>query len=361
MPRSVHPVFEYFVYDSNQGISKCVVDDCNSVLKGKHSSNLTKHVQRKHKNLAKLLNEKLKQIKTKTLVQKRKPSFVNVKICRENFLLGCLESIVIDGRPFNLLQGKGLQRMIAPIIEEFNHTQAPISTCPESIQQKGMNACDVIRNEIAFELKGKLISLQLDLTTHMSRSIFGVNVQYYVGDQLKIRTLAMRRLLENTTGLNLAREVEQILHEFGLDVDNIYAITTDNGPNVLACTKFLRIMQERRLEEFLLNQNAETVDMEALMELIDIETQRIMRGQSLYFLHQIHCAAHTLNLVLGDVFGREDIGAFLERFRKLVRALKRPNINNLMTKKGLKAAIIDCDVLWNSIYNMVSATIIFNL
>lgn len=73
MPRVIHPIFEYFVYNSEEDKSKCVVDDCDSILKGKHSANLTKHVIRKHGNLKKQLDEKLKNyLKKKNNYSKNK-------------------------------------------------------------------------------------------------------------------------------------------------------------------------------------------------------------------------------------------------------------------------------------------------
>lgn len=269
--------------------------------------------------------------------------------------MGCLESIVIDGRPFKLMQGKGIQRMIGPIAEEFDRVQAPISTGSEYLQKKGLQAQGIIKKKIKSELRGKLVSLQLDLTTHLNRCIFGVNTQYYVDDQLKVKTLLMKRLPDNTTGVNLAKGIENTLYDYALDIDNIYTITTDNGANVLACTKILRIMQERRLEEFVSTQNIDSVNMEAVIALIDIEAERIQRGQPLHFIHQIHCAAHVLNLVIGDVLGTSDMETFLKICRDLVKILRRPTIMNLLKKKGFKMPIIDCDVRWSSVYNMVSA------
>lgn len=249
-------------------------------------------------------------------------------------MIGCLESVVIDGRPFNLMQGKGLQRILRPIIDEFDRVQMPISTSSEYIQRKGMEMQEAIKEKIKSEMRGKLVSLQLDLTTRMNRHILGVNTQYYIDGEFHVRNLAMRTLSVNTTALNLAHEVEQILHEYDLSIHDIYTITTDNGTNVLGCTKILRIMQERKMEEYLSTQNANTVDMEALMALIDIETQRIRCGEPLHFLFQIHCAAHTLNLVLGDVLDMPEIKNFISTCRILVKNLRRPTIVKLLQKKA---------------------------
>lgn len=247
MPKNVHPIFDYFHYDEEKKKSKWLVVDCDIELSGKHAANLTKHFQRKHKNLQKNLDDKLKKYgKRKAAVQKKRSStFITAKICREDFLMGCLESVMIDGRPFSVFNGKGMQRIFRPNIEEFNRAGVPITTSGEYLQMKGNDARKIIKDKIISELNEKLVSLQLDLTNHSEKCFLTVNTQYYVGDQFKLWTLAMKRLLDSTASLNIAREIEKILNEFDLKVDDVYAITTDNGPNVLCCTNILQIMQER--------------------------------------------------------------------------------------------------------------------
>lgn len=290
--------------------------------------------------------------------QKKKATVISVKISQEDFLMGFLESVVINCRPFALLKDSGLQRIIRPIIDKFSRVKAATPTDPDYIQHQAIRVAEVIKNKIKTEIKGKLVSLQLDLATRMNRCILGVNIQYYRKDKLTVRTLAMRNLLDSTESLNLALEIERILHEFDLNVDDIYTITTDNGANVLCCTKVLRIMQERQLEKFISTQNIDNVNVEALIELVDIETNRVVQNQSLHFIHQVHCSAHTANLVIGDALNTGKVKVQVETCRALVKHLRRPTIANLMVAKGLKMAILDCDIRWSSAHGMVSVQFI---
>lgn len=100
-------------------------------------------------------------------------------------------------------------------------------------------------------------------------------------------------------------------------------------------------------------QNIATVNMEALNELIDIETNLISQGQPLHFLHAVRCSAHTLNLAIVDALGRGEVQILVAKCHKIVKHLRRPNICGLMRAKGLKMAILDCVTRWNSVDEMV--------
>lgn len=99
------------------------------------------------------------------------------------------------------------------------------------MQSNAKDVCELVKIHIKSELNGRLLSLKLGLTHHMNRCVFGVNVQFYVGDKLIVRTLGMKRLLENTVAVNLAIALKEILEDYNINIKNIYTITTDNGTN----------------------------------------------------------------------------------------------------------------------------------
>lgn len=233
-----HPVFDYFEYDQNDDKSSCKVGDCAYQAKGKHANNLCKNIYGKHKQISNELKEKRRQfaIARDKLINCAEKRYVSVKIERSELLLGCLELTTIDGRPFTILNDKGFQRILRPIIDELRSNGVSVPLNPEHIKRKANEMQEIVKGRIRSEMKGKLLSLQLDLTRHLQRSILGVNVQSFVDNKLVVRTLAMKRTLEQKTGLHLANEVRNILEQFDVNIDNIYTVTTDNGANVLACT-----------------------------------------------------------------------------------------------------------------------------
>lgn len=350
-----HPIFDYFEYNQNKDKSYCKVVDCAYHAKGKHANNLCKHIDGKHKELRDELKEKKLQFsvaKNKSIncVQKQ---YVSVKIERSELLMGCLELTTIDGRPFTILDDSGLQRILRPIIDELRSNGVSVPLNPEHIKRKANEMQEIVKGRIRSEMKGKLPSVQLDLTRHLQRSILGVNVQYFVDDKLVVRTLAMKRTLEQKTGLNLANEVRNILGQFDVDIDNLYTVTTDNGANVLACTSTLQIFQERFLEDYLTSCEGGRIDQNYVDYLMEIESLRIKQGQP--FLHEVNCCVHILQLAMGDVLSQEPMKSIVPACRALVVELKTPNVHDLLVRRQLKKPILDCDVRWSSVFGMVGS------
>lgn len=282
-----------------------------------------------------------------------------MKISRDDFLMGCLETVVINGRPFSLLKDSGLLRIFQPIIAEFDRIKAPVSTDVLYLQQRGYQVQRIFKDKIKSELEGKMMSIQLDLTKHFNRHLIGVNVQYYVKEKFVLRVLGMKRLMTPATAVNIALEVEKILKEYGLEVDDIYAVTTDNGSNVLNCTTVLQLMQERKLEQFISVQNIDTINLEAFTELIEIEANRISQGQTLHILHQVNCSSHRMQLAIGDALcGCKEAEVVVNACRNLVKILRRQNILNLLISKRLHCPILDCETRWSSVHAMVSRAIL---
>lgn len=222
---SAHPIYEYFSYDEATKKSKCLIINCpKPFMSGKHAYNLQTHLKRRHRHLIPQLDEKLLcYSKRKTIVKKNiKATKIMIKISREDFLMGYMEMVTINGRPFSTMKDSGLRRIFDPIQSAFERENISVHTYPEKLQAYAKDAQNIVKNKIKAEMTGKLISLQLDLTTHLHRCILGVNAQFSIENDVVIRVLGMKRHLLRTSSINLALEVEKILKEYDLDVDDIY-------------------------------------------------------------------------------------------------------------------------------------------
>ena len=56
-----------------------------------------------------------------------------------------------------------------------------------------------IKRQIKNEVKNEFISLKMDVVTRLSRSILGVNVQYVKNNELKIKTIGIKKLCSRHT------------------------------------------------------------------------------------------------------------------------------------------------------------------
>lgn len=112
-----------------------------------------------------------------------------------------------------------------------------------SMEQLLSDICNIskqVQNHIMYEVKGKHVSLMIDTTTRFGKSVLGINIQFIHHDQLKVRCLGMIRLRESHTGVYMAQMVEANLREYGIELDQIYSMTTDNASNMRKTHAVLR-------------------------------------------------------------------------------------------------------------------------
>lgn len=297
----LHPVLDYFKYDADKNESSCLQPRCTYTVIGRHSNNLTKHIVRRHSELSEEINAELKEYRGNKNKKKRfsatKDDIITVKMSVNAFKNGMLELVNVNSRPFSLLKDTGMNAIIAPIIAACKDFGYEVSTDRESLQRESSSKRLFIKNRIKEEMKNKVFSICIDLGTATDgRSILGINTQFYHGQNMVYRCLAMKVNRKPATALRIALMIWMVLNEYGLDIDKLIAICSDNGANVLKCIKILRILQTHILDEYL-NKDIEKIDFEMLQRLVDVEIENISEKS---FLKGVKCCAHTLNLCLDD-------------------------------------------------------------
>ncbi|KAL1489831.1 hypothetical protein ABEB36_013763 [Hypothenemus hampei] len=101
-----------------------------------------------------------------------------------------------------------------------------------------------------------------------------------------------------------------MIEEYNIDLIQVYSNITDNGANVIKCTKLLQEIQEQELLGYVHSQNAEQEDEEE--ELIHIQIESV--------LAVVRYAAHTLQLAAYDVM--KTIEFEINQYRKAVKNLR---------------------------------------
>lgn len=59
-----------------------------------------------------------------------------------------------------------------------------------------------------------------------------------------MRTLSVMEIKDRQTGVVLKKLVSDVLKEFGVKLNQVYAVTTDNGANIVLAVKLLNLENE---------------------------------------------------------------------------------------------------------------------
>lgn len=94
-----------------------------------------------------------------------------------------------------------------------------------------------------------MVSLKLYIATRLDRDVLGINLQFVKKKKQMIRTIGMIELKKRHTAQIIKEEVFRVLRSFGISVDRIYTITTDNGSNMLATSNLIEIDLKQFLDE----------------------------------------------------------------------------------------------------------------
>lgn len=89
-------------------------------------------------------------------------------------------------------------------------------------------------------LHNKSQSINSDRTIHKHSSLD--SQKHYNNDKVVVRNLGIIHLTTRHTGENIAVLVDQILSSYGASIRQIFAITTDNGSNMIKTTRVINEM-----------------------------------------------------------------------------------------------------------------------
>lgn len=217
-----------------------------------------------------------------------------------------------------------------------------------------------------------MFSLKIDSASRLDRSVLGINVQFIENNKIQIKTLAMTEVKIRHTSANISQIVIDVLTLYNLNINQVYTITTDNGANMLKAAILLgedqnvkNVVEENRIllieededeneteeeEEFFYNHsyfitNDFLIDMEYELRFSNDNSQKD-------FLKVIRCAAHTLQLTIGDIMKDLLFKETLEKARQVVKKLRTNTVLNLLKIEKFRKPILDCITRWSSSYRM---------
>lgn len=365
---------------------------CEKQINATKASNLVVHIELCHKDI----------YETKVKFQDKK-SLIHLREKRFRLLQSCVKKTTIDHESFSAILKASFQEIIANKLRKFQEAGIPLNLTDKNlmvVKEHIHKTADKIRKKIKEETKDKLISLSVDGASKHRRSVLGIGAQYIHDKKFTIRMLGLKELTDSHTGIYLSSVVRECLTEYGCEMDQVIAVTTDNGSNMIKMAKELSVEDELEQNsndyhdqpisvnvnehlpidydeascdteiERLLKQISE-MEIEEINALLDDTSEDdepdfyINPGDiqtSAMFKNHVNCAAHTIQLVVSDSLKElgKDHKNVIEICRAFAKLLRRPNIIVKLKQLGIKIKLpkLDCSTRWNSTYLMVNKSLI---
>lgn len=263
-------VREYYLQNGESKVrTKCNLCSEPRVFNGFNKSTLWRHLKSFHEDsYAKLTPSRLTR-KRRCLVFKDHGEIL-INESRKD-----LVQLIASGRPLSLIYDEPMKNMLS-VIEAYasgetvkaylsrrgaiatpttqpkrkkgqeNSSAAQSNTKPQmkpNVFTKNRLLKDItdmvgkVKEAISAEIKetGSFVSVMTDIASRHGISTLGISVQYKrKGDWKTInRTIGMVRLSSSHTGAYICDQLNRTFHEYGIDVKQLYAITTDCGANIL--------------------------------------------------------------------------------------------------------------------------------
>lgn len=358
-----NPFRHYFSYDKSSNKSVCNIEGCGAEVTGNHGGNLQRHIQRKHpaeyadstSNKRPASTADGQTTLDSVIVKKPKTTGLHIQLNPDVLKDACIELVTVNGRPFTLMEDTGFRKIIDPLQQaignDFTINSSNIRDMVSSVAQVG-------REKLKNELKGRLLMLKIDSATCRDRSVLGVNVQYTDGEKIVLRTLAVRELTERHTAAYISSVVKDVLHEYNVELRQVFSVTSDNGANMLKAVSLLSDMQEgipsnEANETDPLGAGMDEDEIDAIQgETPDvvIELDSVTSG---HVLRSVRCSAHTLQLAVDDALKEQRSSNLISKARRVAKKLRTQNVVTLLKRMGHKRAIVDCPTRWHSTHDML--------
>ncbi|XP_031621984.1 uncharacterized protein LOC116340010 [Contarinia nasturtii] len=362
---------------------------CKLDFNGTKQWNLAAHLSAKHPNIyAEISGEKNEPIEVK----------------RTKLLHSLVEIVSVNGRSFTHLLDSGYIKSIHPRLDELRAAGVGLDLHDSNLTEVKKKLSEIagkIRDKIRDEVIGKHLSLMADIGTKHNRSILGVSIQYSVDGNLKIRSIGFIQLSESHTGIYLAEMIVNRLEELGIELKQIFTITTDNGKNILKMVRDVQShlvseintnratqaeVQSQHDNERAINVNYNNIDSEIqqllanVIELTDDEAlercydeaaslyndsllnsmkeKLTDNGRTItYDITGVNCAEHLLQLTVKDGVNdlAPNISNVIDLSREACKLLRQEAICNQAAKLEMEYSLprLECATRWGSMYLML--------
>lgn len=215
----------------------CKIGACTDRLAD--SKTAIRHLKNKHSEIRSIIQaNKSTNKNTSTKIE------ISVKVSPDDILNGIVDLIVFNGMSLNSCNSGGIKKLTQPYVEGFKPTGISLQINRENIKDSISANFYRIKESIKQNCDKKLCCIMLDIATRHSRSVLGISIAFMVDGKPKISTIGMYTLRKDHRSESLFTIVKSILTDYGIDLNQILAITTDNGPNVKKIWRLMRAENE---------------------------------------------------------------------------------------------------------------------
>ena len=272
---------------------------------------------------------------------------------REDYLENVVTTMAENNLPWSFWSKSSVQRLMSGYSDRFD-----VKCCPKAMQAVLAQSAVSVRRKISEELKGKLLSVKLDLATRFDRNVLGISVQFIDKWRVCVRYLAVIEM-ERATVSDLRRVIEETLDVNGIDPSAIYSVTTDSGANVMRTSDELlddiRLLVDEEEAE-LLKEEFDSVDETNLVTIkaedLDVE-EALDEVAKEFCAESTRCAAHLVQLAVMDYLkeGHQD---FINEMKEVVKDVRKYMRNLPPSTDSPPLPSLANETQWGSTYLMVS-------
>lgn len=336
--KKMNEILQHF--DDSEIPDKVICKKCKKLLNNTRIYNLKSHLTLIHKiNLKNVEKSRVKSKITKTKIEVNKAEVIRSYI----------GLVTENGLPFEVLNSSNMRNLLKPISDALNDSDEKLFCLNADNARKILKSTvSKLRSLVKLELENKLFSIKIDSATRLDRNIFGISVQFCKEGEIISRVISMVELkgAGSTKAKNLAGEILKSLAKYDLKLQQVIAVTSDNGANMLKTTSLLsQCLSKYESDDFFDNDDYESV-LNEIYNDNDINCGEIIICR---------CAAHTAQLVALDVIKHSKIKEFILQCRNFTKFLRKPSngFRYLFEINKIKIPQIDCPTRWGSTFKMI--------
>ncbi|KAL9701149.1 hypothetical protein quinque_004590 [Culex quinquefasciatus] len=337
------------LFEVNPETKEAQCNICKTINKSRRNFSYKRHYLNFHRKEAielGLINEE-DAIGPEPKVKKTK-----VRMDQATYEKSVVDLVSVHGLSLRTLNSPAMRCLMNPYEEALNIPAI------NSVSVKPMlsDIAGEVKSKIIREVTGKFICLKLDIATRLDRDMLGINIQFMKRKKQVVRTLGIIQLKQRHTAKVIKEEVMRVLQNYGIDLESIYSITTDNGSNMLLTSELIELDLDELLEELHEESCSESGDEDGDEKPQRVDDEDFDRTDELRNIFSaVRCAAHTAQLAVLDTLKETNMRKHISAIKAFVKNLRKMPYKNLLKSDNINKPVLSCDTRWNSAYAMAKS------